>query len=369
MSFQPFPPCRQPHVSALPTAKVLVLGLGDLGARIASGLARIGTAAEIVVASRQLARGAAFARLTSACGPTPVRFTATDGLDFGALRALIRAERPDLIVQCASLLSPWVLFARTDPQAFALRTAGFALQLCAQLPVVHNLMNALAEEDNQCPVVNCSYPDLTNAVLATQGLAPLIGIGNAGMIRALAPAAHDAAGPLRLFAHHSQVGAVVCADRARLGDTPPPRLFRGNTEYPADPLFSGIALPQDQELNALSASHAVDIAAALLPDGTPLRTAAPGPLGLPGGWPVLITPSSVALDLPASATAADFLPFQHQSARGDGIAGMAADGTVHFTDALRARLPSQWRMLAEPLRPEEALARHTQLLAALKVMA
>lgn len=350
----------------MPNRKVLIIGLGDLGARIASGLSRAGTATDVVVASRNATRGSAFARLASACGRVPVRFVSVDALDLDSLNTLIGEERPDLIVQCASLLSPWALFERADPMATPLREAGFALQLPAQLPAVHKVMQSVAATGVRCPVINCSYPDVTNAVLAALGLAPTIGIGNAGMVRALAAADVDDTAPLRLFAHHAHVGAVVCADRARLGDMPLPLLYHGDTALSADMLFAGAPIPQDKELNALSAAHALDIIEALLPGGTPLRTSAPGPLGLAGGWPVRIEPGHVTLDLPTGTSASDFVAFQQQSARRDGVERIDADGTVHFTDSLRERLPSRWRRLGDPLPPSEAHARHLLLLAALQ---
>lgn len=358
--------------------KVLILGLGDLGKRIAFGLARAGTA-NVVAAGRNAAHGAALARLASACARAPgsgdsaaaspaVRYAHVDALDAHALRGLLERERPDLIVQCCSLLSPWALFERTDPLAAALLSAGFALQLPAQLPVIHNLMRVLAEAGLPCPVINCSYPDVTNTILAALDLAPAIGIGNAGMVRALAPAAlaQPDAGPLRLFAHHAHVGAAVRGQQDWLGTTPPPRVFLGDMEIPAAPLFAGEPLPQDKELNALSAAHALDIIDAMLPGAAPLYTSAPGPLGLPGGWPVRITPGHIDLDLPAGICTADVVPFQRDCARGDGVERIDADGTVHFTDRLRERVPARWRALAEPLVPAQALQRCQLLMEALK---
>jgi hypothetical protein len=106
----------------------------------------------------------------------------------------------------------------------------------------------------------------------------------------------------------------------------------------------------------------------MLPGAAPWTTSAPGPLGLPGGWPVRIEAGRIALDLPAGVTVGDMLPCQHAWARADGIEAIAADGTVHFTEHLRATLPPPWRSLAEPLAPDEAQARHAQLVAMLAAL-
>ncbi|WP_152681577.1 hypothetical protein [Chromobacterium subtsugae] len=338
--------------------KILILGLGDLGRRLALTLPLLNRNLSLLLASRDRGRGESFARLSSACSTTPQRFIPLDGLDADSLAALLERERPDLIVQAASLMSPWALFQRDDPQAVALRQAGFALQLPAQLPVIRNLMQAVRDSGVSCPVVNCSYPDATHPILERLGLAPTIGIGNAGMILALARRrAADASRPLRVFAHHAHVGAVVRAEPQAARGLPPPLLYLGDERLDAGELYRGPAIPQDQDLNALSAAHALQLIDALLPGAPELLTAAPGPRGLPGGWPVRVGQGAVALDLPAGIQPADMLPYMREAAAGDGLADIAADGTAHFTDALRAALPAPLRELADPMHPDEALPR------------
>ena len=354
---------------ARPEAKVLILGMGDLGRRIALGLTHRFGPREIVIAGRQAGPGQAFARLLSGCAGAPARVAQADGRDVLQIRDLIERERPDLIVQCASLMSPWELFERGDRLAHALRRAGFALQLCAQLPVIGNLMQAMAISGHACPVVNCSYPDVTHPVLAAQGLAPTIGIGNAGMVLGLARAALAEAASsklLRVVAHHAHVGAVASADRALLQETPPPRVFLDDEELTElDWLFTGPAIALDRELNTLSAAHALDIIDALLPGGAPLRTSAPGPLGLPGGWPLRIAAGRLELDLPAGVDATAVLADQRRAALADGIADIAPDGVVRFTERLRMCLPDPWRALGEPLHPSDAPQRYALLRRAL----
>ncbi|HWW69032.1 MAG TPA: saccharopine dehydrogenase NADP-binding domain-containing protein, partial [Duganella sp.] len=77
------------------SAKVLILGLGDVGRRIAFGLARHSNATEIVLAGRSRARGEALARLVAAATPTPTRFIQVDGLNQDAVCGLLAGEAPD----------------------------------------------------------------------------------------------------------------------------------------------------------------------------------------------------------------------------------------------------------------------------------
>jgi hypothetical protein len=348
------------------SGRVLILGLGDLGQRIALGLVR-GRASELVLVGRDASASAGLARLVGACGTVPVRHGAVDALALTSLRGLLERERPDLVVQCASLLSPWAVFERATEAAQVVRTAGFGLQLCAHLPVVHNVMRAVRASALPCPVVNCSYPDVTNAVLAAQGLAPSTGIGNAGMVLSLAAPVLAGVRHPRLFAHHAHVGPAAQATAAV--DIPPPRLFDSDTELDGAALLScGASIPMTRALNALSATHAVDVVNAMLPGAAPWTTSAPGPLGLPGGWPVRIHAGSIELDLPPGINIADMLPYQHACARADGIEAIGEDGSVHFTSRLRAGLPARWRKLAEPLVPDQALERHAMLTAMLAAL-
>lgn len=130
-------------------------------------------------------------------------------------------------------------------------------------------------------------------------------------------------------------------------------------------LFDGPPIALDRELNALSAAHALAIIEAMLPGGAPLATAAPGPLSLPGGWPVRIDNGVIALDLPHALSQAEGIAFQRRCARADGIDHIAGDGTVHFTDEAKQCLPVAWRHFASPLHPDAALERHLQFQQAL----
>jgi len=344
------------------TTKILIIGLGDLGRRLALLSAFLPASVEVVLASRMPARGEAFASLVAGCHARAVRFAPLDGTDLASVCRLLDKERPRLILQCASLMSPWALHERKDVLAQALLAAGFALQLPAQLPVVTTVMQALQRLDLDCPVVNCSYPDVTHAVLATAGLAPALGIGNAGMIQRWMRArlGNDASHRLvRVLAHHAHVGATMTG-QARRGTTAP-RIFVDYDEIDVHALPARPGVAQGRELNALSAAHAMEIISAFLPEAPTLRTSAPGPLGMPGGWPVCISDHIVTLDLPPALNRHTALRHQIEAARDDGIERIEDDGTVHFTDALQSALPLACQALGAPLHRDEVMARFAAL--------
>lgn len=344
--------------------RILLIGLGDLGRRLALGLAARGELAEIVVAARRRPDGAAFAALAGACGSVPVRFAELDVLDVDAVAARLREDAPDLVVQCAALCSPWATL--TERAARVLRASGFAINLPAQLPAVLAVMRAARAVGFSGPVVNCSFPDVTHPILAKLGLAPTIGIGNVGMIAATVRHALRQAGRpsdrIRVLAHHSHVTAAMTRERSLVAAGPHPRVFVDEAGTAEDDLvYRGPPLASSRELNALSAAHGLDVITALLPGGRPLSTSAPGPSGLPGGWPVRIADGRVELDLPPTLTREAALRDCEAAAAGDGVAQIADDGTVHFTHAAQRAVESLSIELAAPLAPDACLARFALL--------
>jgi hypothetical protein len=347
-------------------ARVLLIGPGDLGERLAAGLASLPEVGELVLAGRDPRRGALLAALIETCGTARVRFCTVDAHRTGDLERLLRRERPNLVVQCAADLSPWWAAEQPAALAAALVQAGFALQLPVQLPLVLSVMQAVRGAGLEAPVVNGSYPDLTHPILASLGLSPTVGIGNAAMVEARVRAVlrHrpdlDGSTPIRVAAHHAHLGAVVRAE-----PPPPPatrpRVYLGEEGRRADELaFAGPPLPAERRLNALTAATGLPLLRALL-GGPPLRTSAPGPAGLPGGWPVRVQAEGVVLDLPPGADREELTAFQWASARQDGVERLEAGGTVVFTAAAVTALGPLAPELAEPLAPDGLEARRALL--------
>jgi hypothetical protein len=337
--------------------RILLIGLGDLGRRLAFGLAGSGRLSELIISGRRVEEGLPWAALIAACGETKVRFAELDVSRRSDIERLLRRERPNVVVQCASLLSPWYLSARQVPEITALRTAGFAAQLPAQLPLIYNLMDVARQIDFQGAVVNCSYPDVIHPILARLGLAPTIGIGNVSMIKARVTAvlrneqeiSDSSPLPLvRALAHHAHVTSAILS-------LPPadtklrPRIYLGEEGRRADELaYAGHPLQSAPSLNALSATSGLPVIIAMLPGGPALRASAPGPLGLPGGYPLRIAEGQINLDLPAGLSLDEAVEFQHQSARIDGVETITEDGTVVFTEEAVAVLSRLDSRLGEP---------------------
>lgn len=350
--------------------RVVLIGLGDLGLRLASRLVDAPEVDELVLAGRREPEGSAVAGLLAACGTARVRFVRLDASRAGTVERMLRRERPALVVQCASVLSPWCLQGRGDVPARALAAAGFALQLPAHLAILVPVAEAVASIGLTGPLVNCSYPDLAHPILATRGLAPAVGIGNAGMIRARVVSTLRALGrleepgtqPVRVLAHHAHVTPVVLSQEP----TDPedrPRIYLGEEGSRADSLaFAGPPLVSDRRLNSLPAASGLPLIRALLDPEATLRTSAPGPRGLPGGYPVRVAAGRVELDLPPGVDAGEAVAFQWRSARRDGVEKVEPDGTVVFTEEACEAVARHDPRLAEPLAPTALTARLDRLL-------
>jgi hypothetical protein len=346
---------------------VLIIGAGDLGERLAAGLARGGQVRRLVLASRsEAAVTAAAVTLASAydCLVEPV--TCDAGRPENVADLLTRT-RPDLVVQCAAVRGPWALAGRGDPAARAVAAAGLAVRLPYQLPVVLAVMQAVRATGYPGPVANVSLPDVTGPVLARLGLAPTVGLGNVAMVllrirAALRAAEPDAELPLvRVIGHHSQLLGVMQAREPADRDARC-RVYAGEEGRPGDGLaYQAPPLAPSIRYNRVTAAAAAPVIEALLPGSAPLRWSTPAPAGLPGGYPVRIAGGTVALDLPPGVTPEEAIGFNERMAHADGVERIDEDGTVHFTAAAQEAVADLDPLLAAPLPAGDLEARAARL--------
>lgn len=342
--------------------EILIVGLGDLGRKIALRLAACSDVGAIILAGQRTETGRSFSRLVAACSHAKVDFVFLNALDSEAVSDLLHARQPDAVVQCAALLSPWLLHERSDAVARSILNAGFAVQLPAQLPIVTSVMRAVRSTGYRGSVVNCSYPDVTHPVLARMGLAPTTGIGNSGMIhnliRATLSEAPHSGQRLSVVAHHSHVTAAATNTDTQRRGIPAPLIFIDEEPLALkDLLRAQPSLASSIDLNHLTAAHAVETLRALLTDGDEFSTSLPGPLGLPGGWPIRIKSREIQIALPTALSADEVQSFHVRAARGDGIDRIGDDGTVYFTHDAQEAVAGICPELALPLRPDAVIER------------
>ncbi|MFE9694023.1 potassium transporter TrkA [Micromonospora sp. NPDC005806] len=346
---------------------IAVVGSGALARALAHSLAALAPSGPPVrsdapVMVTLLARdGAAVEELARACqiraavSGTAVSFAAEPLID--ETEALGRL-RPDLLVCCASGQSPYERLTAPSAWTKLVAEAGFGLTLPLQATVAVRLARAVARVSPETRFVNGAFPDVVNPLLAALDLPVLCGIGNVATLAACLRASLGlgAADRLAMLGHHVHLAAPTNPDdevRAWSDGVP----VAGVTAL----LAADRALPR-RELNAI-AGHA---AARLLLDlvsGAEVRTNLPGPIGLPGGYPVRISAETIALDLPAEVTRTAAVDWNLRVGRRDGV--QLVDGRIEYPPATAAAIADHLPALADGWTPS-ALDQVTEELTALR---
>lgn len=342
---------------------VLFIGAGDVGLRMAGGLLAVAKPDRLVLADRNAEAVAPRAAMLGDCYGARVDFEQIDGRDKAALERLLRKVAPDLIVQCASLISPWAIIGKPHPTARILSKAGIALQIPVQLPILKNVMEAVREIGLATPVANMTMPDILHPVLDALGVAPTVGLGNVSIHhlrvrhRLVERAEYTGDEMLRILGHHCQVYDVMQAKQPAT-EADRVRVFLGQEGARADHLaYEGVPFPAGPIYNEITAASALPVLSALLPDAERLQYSAPAPLGLPGGYPIAIENGKVALDLPPGLSADDAIAFNSYQGTRDGVERVEADGTLYFTETVKAAVADLDPALAEPIEPGRLEAR------------
>jgi hypothetical protein len=353
-----------PPASSLTT--VAIIGVGDIGERLAVALAASGRVGRLVLAGRAGGKPAAIAATVATAYDCIVEPVEVDALRLDEIARLLDRTGPDLVIQCASLRSPWSLAGRDDEVARGILAAGLAVRIPYQLPVVRSVMQAAKAAGYAGPIANVSFPDVTGPILRTLGLAPTLGLGNVSMLSLRVRAALRAADPaadlplIRVVAHHAQ---LVPSMRGRdPGEEARSRVYLGEQGERRDDLaYAAPGSDPGPRYNVVTVASALPVLEALLPDAPPLRVSVPAPHGMPGGYPVRIELGRVSLDLPAGVAVDEAIAFNERMAAGDGVDRIDPDGTVHFSEQAHRAVASFAPDLAEPLALDQIEARAARL--------
>ncbi|MGV9297333.1 hypothetical protein [Amycolatopsis sp. NPDC003676] len=312
---------RVPHV--------VVAGSGSLArsACFSLALARIPAAVHVLARRPGKAQEVAdLAEMRARLSGSPVCFEAGDLTD---LREVLARAQPTVVLNCASHQSPWERMTSPSEWTNLLRRGGFGLTLPLQAGPAISLAQAVAAASPESLLVNGCFPDAVNPLLKALGLPVFCGIGNvmtlAAALRATLPA--DDTRTLRVLAHHVHLHAP--------DDDADEALAWLDDEPLADVTarLAKLRAVDRRELNAVT-GHAAALLVESLLTGADLRTNVPGPLGLPGGYPVRIRAGSLTLDLPVAEDVA-VQRNQHDGHR-DGV--VVAGSDVVFGETARAAL-------------------------------
>ncbi|MBA7650195.1 hypothetical protein ES703_57997 [subsurface metagenome] len=328
---------------------VMIFGLGDLGGWALEFLARCEGVGTIIASDLREELGVMKTH-TAAVGAAQlgyyktIKFQKCDVRDIDGTAELLKTINPDLIYSTVTLAA-WSQMAFFPHEIEKKAEKASLVRLPLQILLVSKLMQAVKKSGITAPVLNHSLPDIVNPVLWRNGLGPLCGIGNLDIVvseiyRKVSLAENV---PIReiticMVAAHS-VGVMgtrtgvpfffkilvrdkditskvdidsLISDRL-MGGPAPDRVFRNWYKYP------------------IVASCAVKNIMAILND-TNLYTHAPGPIGLPGGYPVRLSAKGVEVVLPEEITLEEAIKINLDALKCEGIEEIKDDGTLVSTE-------------------------------------
>lgn len=337
---------------------VLILGMGELGGLMAELLARsprfrgriVGADINADLGLRKInsARQGAIAWGSDVA----LDFAPCDMSDVDRCAELFHRVKPDLILNATTVSSWWLrdlLPAEIKSKLHAIG-AGSGLWSAGHAAYAYNMMRAVRRAGITPWVVNSAYPDAVNPALARAGLAPTTGVGNGALLEApfrQLVAAKLGVVPSRirvvLVAHHFHgYNTLVHGDTRGLDFYL--KVLRDGEDVTGqfDRMALVKAVPDLARIPAAAgatwivAAQAMQVVLALATQGSEV-VHAPGPLGLIGGYPVVMAPQ-VALALPSDIDRARAIEINEVAQRAEGIDRIEDDGTLVLGDVARATI-------------------------------
>lgn len=330
--------------------KILLVGLGNLGSHVLDLLTKHESQHEIIVAGRnetllnQRLNLALFCAAQQNLFPK-ASYRVMDLNNIEQTAETLQEINPDVVFSTATLQS-WRIITQLPKEVFAeLDQAEFGPWLPMHLVPVHKLMQAVKMSGIKSTVVNAAFPDAVNTLLAKVNLAPNVGIGNVANI--LPAFKYSAASEinstpehieLRLIAQHylshripRSGDAGGCAYHLSVfhkGEDVSDAINHENMFQKLTSRFKRIGGIDGQ---ALTAASALSVLSVILNDRKEV-VHAPGPNGLPGGYPVQFDDQNFSLALPSNISLEEAIKINEIGLKFDGITAIDVDGTAHFCE-------------------------------------
>jgi len=359
--------------------RILFVGLGDVGSSVFDLFTRTPGQHIFLVggrnpeALRYRANLSLFAAMQLGFLPE-VQLTALDLWNVEQTAEAIARFNPDVIF-CAATLQKWGAINALPPD---LRDQLYQAQIGPWLPVhltlVYKLMLAVQQAGVVTKVINATYPDVVNVVLSKVGLAPTTGIGDlANNIPAVRKSIAIKLGvpvesvDVRLVAQHHV--SYWMSRRGTSGGAPFYfRAFVNGGEDVTSQLATGSLfnlLPGELKRapgNLMTAASAEVVFDSLVND-TGRLIHAPGPNGLPGGYPCRVNREGIHVELPPGITLDEAISINTTAQQFDGIERIDQDGTVHFVERHMTILKDLLGYECRSMTLEESEERAQELLA------
>lgn len=330
--------------------RIFFVGLGHLGSLTLDACLRVPGKRTFLVGGRHLdaLRERASLALLSAIqlGYSPeVSCTKIDLEQVEHTAEVIRHFQPNVIINCATLQPPDLFHQLPPPLATQLSAAPLGPRLPLHLTPVYQLMQAIHLSGVHAIVLNGIYPDVTHPALSKVGLAPTTGFGDlANNVPALRKGVEAFLHvPLEQVDVRLVMARFVSYWLSRRSVMHLPYCFTALVgEKDVTPLLDVenlfAQLPTTWKRTGgttgllMTAASAATVFEGIVRD-TNIITHAPGPAGLPGGYPIQVKAQGVEIVLPHGVTFKKALELNEAGVRLDGIESIEEDGTVVFSDS------------------------------------
>lgn len=323
---------------------IVILGSGSLARSVCYSLAIASPQESVVtVVSRTLSSSAEvcyIADVRAALGRTPVKFRplSLERYSTDSISSILQQTRPLLVLNCASYQSPWEKLQSPSAWTTLMSRAGFGITLPLQAAVAIEASSAVARMASPPLFLNACFPDAVNPLLKALGLPVFCGVGNVALVAAslqesLRP---DGEGRLQVLGHHWHLHTPANdADDALAW-------LDGIPVHGVGSLLRRQRAATRSELNLVNGLATALLLAGIV-TGREMRTSLPGPLGLPGGYPVRVHRGAIELDLPERISQSQALSLNNQWAERDGVR-IEQGGKVVFSEhgalQIKSELPN-----------------------------
>lgn len=313
---------------------ILILGTGSLAQELVGVLSMTTYCHfEICIAGRDEEKASMLAlignsRARMAGSKTVFSASVVKWTDVG-LASLLGKQAPKIVVHLSSLQSPWQLSVKSEWSSLV-KKFGFGITAPLQMHLLMKLARVVKKEFPETVILNGCYPDVCNALLAMTGFEVLSGVGNVAILEAVLRQCYQLNGDdsINIIGHHFHVGQLISR---RVSDplAYPQVLINGKKVDRLPEKLSRVRLPSDASLNSITALTMVPLLHCLATNKEG-NFNLPGPLGLPGGYPVLIRGGRAELSLPDGWT---FQKALHRNIALSSREGIAWTGNSIYLDA------------------------------------
>lgn len=344
------------------TVDVMLIGLGELGTHILNFLVRTSRIQKITTADINGTRGicltnqALYGAFQEGYFPD-IRFKKVDLMDVEGTADFLREIRPKIICSTATLRGAYrpSFSKRLLKQLDVNGLGGHASLLSLTLILPYKLMQAVKKSGIDTHVVITNFPDLTCPVLGKVGLTPTVGGGNLDLRTPWFKkvVSED------LKTHVRNISVFLVAHHALLyhfGECPywVKILVGGDdvtSQFPTEKVLPkfidlhrrthihiGGPLGQwGRFYQQVSASSFLKNILAIYFDTNEIVNA-PGPNGLPGGYPVRLSSQGAEVVLPEEISLKEAIKINEEGGRYDGIKEIKDDGTLVCTDGTHIKI-------------------------------